>query len=77
MGVKFAARVRRARRRLHHLAGKKEDDACASAPTRSSSRSDADEMQKHAGSFDFILDTVSAEHDINAYLDLLAPRRQR
>jgi alcohol dehydrogenase (NADP+) len=32
----------------------------------------ADEMQKHAGSFDFILDTVSAEHDINAYLNLLS-----
>lgn len=32
----------------------------------------ADEMAQHAGSFDFILDTVSAEHDINAYLNLLA-----
>src|SRR6185369_15621255 len=31
----------------------------------------AEEMLKHAGSFDFILDTVSAKHDINAYLDLL------
>src|SRR5947209_15742047 len=31
----------------------------------------ADEMQKHAGSFDFILDTVSANHDINAYINLL------
>jgi uncharacterized zinc-type alcohol dehydrogenase-like protein len=31
----------------------------------------ADEMKKHAGSFDFILDAVSAEHDINAYLNLL------
>ncbi|HEY0161089.1 MAG TPA: NAD(P)-dependent alcohol dehydrogenase [Edaphobacter sp.] len=31
----------------------------------------ADEMQKHARSFDFILDCVSAEHDINAYLNLL------
>src|ERR1700736_6018105 len=31
----------------------------------------ADEMKKHTGSFDFILDTVSAEHDINAYLNLL------
>jgi uncharacterized zinc-type alcohol dehydrogenase-like protein len=30
-----------------------------------------DEMQKHAGSFDFILDAVSAEHDINAYINLL------
>lgn len=32
-----------------------------------------DEMQKHAGSFDFILDTVSAKHDINTYLNLLRP----
>jgi alcohol dehydrogenase (NADP+) len=31
----------------------------------------ADEMQKHAGSFDFILDAVSADHDIGAYLNLL------
>ncbi len=30
-----------------------------------------DEMQKHARSFDFILDTVSADHDINAYMNLL------
>jgi alcohol dehydrogenase (NADP+) len=29
------------------------------------------EMQKHAGSLDFILDAVSAEHDLNAYLQLL------
>jgi uncharacterized zinc-type alcohol dehydrogenase-like protein len=29
------------------------------------------EMEKHAGSFDFILDTVSAVHDVNAYLELL------
>ena len=31
----------------------------------------ADEMQKHAESFDFILDAVSADHDLNAYLNLL------
>ena len=30
-----------------------------------------DEMEKHAKSFDFILDTVSAPHDLNAYLSLL------
>jgi alcohol dehydrogenase (NADP+) len=30
-----------------------------------------DQMRKHAGSFDFILDAVSAEHDINAYIELL------
>jgi uncharacterized zinc-type alcohol dehydrogenase-like protein len=33
---------------------------------------DTNEMQKHAGSLDFILDAVSAQHDINAYLNLLA-----
>ncbi|HEY4302164.1 MAG TPA: NAD(P)-dependent alcohol dehydrogenase, partial [Candidatus Didemnitutus sp.] len=32
----------------------------------------SNEMQKHAGSFNFILDCVSAQHDINAYLALLA-----
>jgi uncharacterized zinc-type alcohol dehydrogenase-like protein len=31
----------------------------------------AAEMQKHLNSFDFILDTVSAVHDMNAYLALL------
>src|ERR1700683_82875 len=31
----------------------------------------AGEMQKHAGSFDFILDAVAADHDINAYIQLL------
>ncbi|HTV57273.1 MAG TPA: NAD(P)-dependent alcohol dehydrogenase [Verrucomicrobiae bacterium] len=32
---------------------------------------DEAEMQKHAASFDFILDTVSADHDLNALLQLL------
>jgi len=32
---------------------------------------DEDEMKKHEKTFDFILDTVSAEHDLNAYLSLL------
>ncbi len=31
----------------------------------------ADEMEKHKGSFDFILDTVSADHDLNALLGML------
>ena len=30
-----------------------------------------DQMSKHVGSFDFILDAVSAGHDINAYTQLL------
>lgn len=32
---------------------------------------DAGAMMKHAGSFDLIVDTVSADHDLNAYLALL------
>ena len=32
---------------------------------------DANQMQKHAASFDFILDAVAANHDINTYLNLL------
>jgi uncharacterized zinc-type alcohol dehydrogenase-like protein len=32
---------------------------------------DPSHMAKHAGSFDFILDCVSAPHDMNAYLGLL------
>lgn len=30
-------------------------------------------MNKHIASFDFIINTVSAEHNINAYLQLLRP----
>ena len=30
-----------------------------------------EEVQKHAGSFDLILDAVAADHDLNAYLALL------
>jgi alcohol dehydrogenase (NADP+) len=28
-------------------------------------------MQQHAGTFDFILDTIAAGHDINAYITML------
>jgi uncharacterized zinc-type alcohol dehydrogenase-like protein len=31
----------------------------------------ADEMAKHAGSFDFILDTVAASHNLDAFIHLL------
>jgi uncharacterized zinc-type alcohol dehydrogenase-like protein len=34
--------------------------------------SNPQEMKQHAGTFDFILDTVAADHDINAYLNMLA-----
>lgn len=32
---------------------------------------DEDAMAQHTGTFDFILDTVSADHDVNAYLSML------
>jgi uncharacterized zinc-type alcohol dehydrogenase-like protein len=50
--------------------GKKQDALRLGADEVVISRN-TDEMQQHAGSFDFILDTVSAPHDLNAYLALL------
>src|SRR6266480_2473726 len=50
--------------------GKKEDALRLGADEVVVSRN-SDEMKKHAGSFDFILDAVSADHDINAYINLL------
>lgn len=50
--------------------GKAEDAVRLGAHEVVDSRS-APEMEKQADSFDFILDTVSARHDLNAYLDLL------
>jgi uncharacterized zinc-type alcohol dehydrogenase-like protein len=51
--------------------GKKDDALRLGADEVVISRN-ANQMQKHAGSLDFILDAVSADHDINAYLNLLA-----
>ena len=51
-------------------ASKKEDALRLGADEVVVSRN-ANEMQKHAGSFHFILDAVAAAHDINAYLNLL------
>jgi uncharacterized zinc-type alcohol dehydrogenase-like protein len=50
--------------------GKAEDARRLGAHDVTLSR-DAAAMQKLAGAFDFILDTVSADHDVNAYLALL------
>jgi alcohol dehydrogenase (NADP+) len=50
--------------------GKQEDARRLGADEVVISR-DADQMRKHDSSFDFILDAVSAEHDINAYIQLL------
>jgi uncharacterized zinc-type alcohol dehydrogenase-like protein len=50
--------------------GKKDDALRLGADEVVLSR-DANEMKKHAGSFDFILDTVAANHDINVYINQL------
>ena len=50
--------------------GKKEDALRLGADEVAISRN-ADEMKKHGRSLDFILDAVAADHDINAYIQLL------
>src|SRR5438270_6033724 len=49
----------------------KKDDAFRLGADEAVVSRNADEMQKNAGTFDFILDAVSADHDINAYINLL------
>jgi uncharacterized zinc-type alcohol dehydrogenase-like protein len=71
MGVKFAHALGAHVVVFTTSPNKKEDAFRLGADEVVVSRN-ADEMQKHAGSFDFILDAVSADHDINAYLNLLA-----
>ena len=71
MGVKFAHALGAHVVVFTTSPGKKEDALRLGADEVVLSR-DANEMAKHAGSFDFILDAVAAEHDINAYLHLLA-----
>lgn len=70
MGVKFAHALGAHVVVFTTSPGKTEDALRLGADEVVVSRN-AGEMQKHTGSFDFILDTVSAKHDINAYLNLL------
>ena len=51
---------------------KKKDDALRLGADEVVVSRDGNEMKKHARSFHFILDAVSADHDINAYIQLLA-----
>ena len=70
MGVKFAHALGAHVVVFTTSPNKKEDALRLGADEVVVSRN-ADEMKKHAGSFDFILDAVSADHDINAYINLL------
>jgi uncharacterized zinc-type alcohol dehydrogenase-like protein len=70
MGVKFASAFGAHVVLFTTSPGKSEDARRLGAAEVVVSKNE-DEMNKHANSFDFILDTVSANHDLNAYLSLL------
>jgi uncharacterized zinc-type alcohol dehydrogenase-like protein len=70
MGVKFAHGLGAHVVVFTTSPGKRDDALRLGADEVVISRN-ANEMAKHAGSFDFILDAVAAEHDINAYINLL------
>jgi alcohol dehydrogenase (NADP+) len=70
MGVKFLHALGAQVTVLSHSPGKEQDAARLGADGFVVT-SDGDALAAHAGHFDFILDTVSAEHDYNACLRLL------
>src|ERR1700759_221606 len=70
MGVKFAHALG-AHVVVFSTSPSKKDDALRLGADEVVISKNADEMQKHAGSFDFILDAVSTDHDINVYLQML------
>ena len=70
MGVKFAHAFG-AKTVLFTTSPGKADDARRLGADEVVVSKDAAAMGKQAGSFDFILDCVSADHDLNAYLNLL------
>jgi uncharacterized zinc-type alcohol dehydrogenase-like protein len=70
MGVKLAKAFGAHVVVFTHSPGKVKDALRLGADEVVNSNND-DEMKKHLNSFHFILDTVAAQHDINAYLVLL------
>jgi uncharacterized zinc-type alcohol dehydrogenase-like protein len=65
-GVAFGAEVT-----VLSTSAKKEEDAKKLGAHHFVVTSDPEQMKTVAGTFDFILDTVSADHDLNVYLGLL------
>lgn len=70
MGVKFA-RAFGAHVVVFTTSPSKVEDALRLGAHEVVNSRDAEAMAKHTGTFNFILDTVSADHDLNAYLSLL------
>jgi uncharacterized zinc-type alcohol dehydrogenase-like protein len=70
MGVKIAAALG-AHVVLFTTSPNKKEDAQRLGAHEVVVSKNQNEMERHLGSFDFILDTVSAPHDLNAYLTLI------
>jgi len=70
MGVKFAKALG-AKVTVFTTSPNKKDDALRLGADAVILSKNAAEMKAQAGSFDFILDTIAADHDINAYLGML------
>ncbi|WP_136523788.1 NAD(P)-dependent alcohol dehydrogenase [Geomonas ferrireducens] len=70
MGVKFAKAFGAHVVVFTTSPGKKEDALRLGADEVIIS-TDAEQMKQHAGTFNFILDTVAADHDLNAYINML------
>jgi len=70
MGVKFAKAFGAHVVVFTTSPGKKED-ALRLGANEVIISTNTEEMQQHAGSFNFILDTIAADHDINAYINML------
>ncbi len=70
MGVKFA-KAFGAHVVVFTTSPKKKEDALRLGAHEVVVSTRPEEMSRHACSFDFILDAVSAEHDLNAYIQLL------
>ncbi|MFV9068048.1 NAD(P)-dependent alcohol dehydrogenase [Serratia fonticola] len=72
MGVKFA-RALGAHVVLFTTSPAKKEDALRVGAHEVVVSRNPEEMQVHINTFDFILDTISAPHDLNEYLNLLHP----
>jgi len=70
MGVKFA-KAFGAHVAVFTTSPNKKNDALRLGADEVIISTDTDQMKKHTGRFDFILDTISADHDINVYLGML------
>lgn len=71
MGVKFA-KAFGAHVVVFTTSPDKKEDALRLGAHEVIISTNAQEMKQHAGSFNFILDTVAADHDINAYINMLS-----